>query len=301
MKKAGSIIVLFLFACICKIGVFEWIGNVFSWIITLQTSKPAISVVGDIFVRCASFYISFTTTGKIFNALGWFNSGVMAAVYFAVSTVVSFLLCYGVMLLEQYILYVIIAMVVFVAAMLFVPHSKKLLNRIYYARLSLLNPYHSKNPMYKMPFERFLRKASRVLPKFPEDVLNQWPYEDFRSFLNGYSKGIEYNRFLFSLEKWETKKILKVLDPESFYEKGVGMHIIDGTLKTPLIEYMQRHLTWPRPIIVLDTDNSERGEYKYLSPYHLLEGHLRLVYFRRLYDAGKALIPQHEVWVVRQK
>ena len=117
MKKAGSIIVLFLVAYICKIGIFEWIGNVFSWIITLQTSKPAISVVGDVFVRCSAFYISFSTTGKIFNAAGWFNSEVMASVYFAISTVVSFLLCYGVMLLEQYILYIIIVMLLMIIAM----------------------------------------------------------------------------------------------------------------------------------------------------------------------------------------
>ena len=41
----------------------------------------------------------------------------MASVYFAISTVVSFLLCYGVMLLEQYILYIIIVMLLMIIAM----------------------------------------------------------------------------------------------------------------------------------------------------------------------------------------
>lgn len=72
-------------------------------------------MAGEIFVKIAAWLISYTAVGLIFNALGWFNSDVMKFVYFVISTLVSFALCYVVMLLETYLLYIVIALGVLLA------------------------------------------------------------------------------------------------------------------------------------------------------------------------------------------
>jgi hypothetical protein len=63
-----------------------------------------VSNVGEIFVKIAAFVISYATVGMAFNAIGWFNSGVMKAVYFIISTLVSFALCWLVMIFESHLL-----------------------------------------------------------------------------------------------------------------------------------------------------------------------------------------------------
>ena len=66
----------------------------------------------------------------IFHALGWFDSDVMKFVYFIISTLVSFILCYIVMLLETYLLYIVIglgfllAIVIVLAIVLYIRHRK---------------------------------------------------------------------------------------------------------------------------------------------------------------------------------
>ncbi len=73
-------------------------------------TKSSVSVAGEIFVRVATWVISYSAVGLLFNALGSFNSNAMKTTYFVVSTLVSFALCYVVMLLETYLLYIIIAL-----------------------------------------------------------------------------------------------------------------------------------------------------------------------------------------------
>lgn len=107
-NKVIGIVSLFAFVFICTSGLFEGIMNFFIWLVTLNATQSAISKVGEIFVKSATFAISFTTVGIISKALNWFNGDLMSVGYFIVSTLVSFGLCYIVMLLETYLLYVAI-------------------------------------------------------------------------------------------------------------------------------------------------------------------------------------------------
>jgi hypothetical protein len=63
---------------------------------------------------------------------------------------------------------------------------------------------------------------------------------------------------------------------------------------------MNRHGTWPTPIILLDNRSGElkfpEGE-KLKKPYHLLEGHTRRSFLSVLQADGRAL-EEHEVFVV---
>ena len=107
-NKIIGVVSLILFVFICTSGLFEGIMNFFIWLVTLNATESTISKVGEILVKTATFAISFTTVGIISKALNWFNGDLMSVGYFIVSTLVSFVLCYIVMLLETYLLYVVI-------------------------------------------------------------------------------------------------------------------------------------------------------------------------------------------------
>ena len=105
MKKRllGLIASIVLLLLLCS-GIFADIINFFTWLLMLQYKTPEISIAGDIIVRVLTFAFSYTLVGLIFNSLGWFNSKVMSLVYFIVSTLLSFVLAYIVMLIEKHLL-----------------------------------------------------------------------------------------------------------------------------------------------------------------------------------------------------
>lgn len=102
----GLVAVIFLFTS----GLFEWCTNVFVWLITLNYSSPTISIFGQLFVKYATWIVTFTSVGIIFKSLNWFNSDAMKLVYFAISTIISFALSYVVMILENYAIYIAIGL-----------------------------------------------------------------------------------------------------------------------------------------------------------------------------------------------
>ena len=109
-SKIAGILALIIFVFFITSGLFEGIMNFFVWLVTLNATQSSISVAGEIFVKIASFVVSYTAVGILFNFIGWFNSDAMKLVYFIVSTLVSFALCYVVMLLETYLLYIAIGL-----------------------------------------------------------------------------------------------------------------------------------------------------------------------------------------------
>ena len=123
----GLVTVIFLFTS----GLFEWCTNVFVWLITLNYSSPTISVFGQLFVKYSTWIITFTTVGMIFKRLNWFDSDAMKLVYFVVSTIISFMLSYVVMILENYAVYIaiglglIILVLVLIITILYVKSKKK--------------------------------------------------------------------------------------------------------------------------------------------------------------------------------
>ena len=109
-SKIAGILALIIFVFFITSGLFEGIMNFFVWLVTLNATQSSISAAGEIFVKIASFVVSYTAVGILFNFIGWFNGDAMKLVYFIVSTLVSFALCYVVMLLETYLLYIAIGL-----------------------------------------------------------------------------------------------------------------------------------------------------------------------------------------------
>ena len=104
MKKTlSAIVVLVILIFICTSGLIEPITKVFVWLITLQFNSPDISVFGQLVAKYGTWIITYSLVGMLFNALGWFDSSAMKIVYFIISTIISFLLSWLIMVLEKYL------------------------------------------------------------------------------------------------------------------------------------------------------------------------------------------------------
>lgn len=109
-RQLWSLIGLIAFIFITTSGLFKWFTNVFTWLITLDLSSPTISIIGELFVKYTTWLITFALVGMLFRGLHWFNSPAMKIVYFIISTLISFVFSYVVMILENYLLYIVIAL-----------------------------------------------------------------------------------------------------------------------------------------------------------------------------------------------
>lgn len=96
--------------------------------------------------------------------------------------------------------------------------------------------------------------------------------------------------------KWNTSKIYDEIN--SYPDNRIfdlGYQINEREDKSWLQKYMLNHPTWPAPIIVFQNDQC----YNLGKPYHIMEGHLRLSYFREIYREEKdKLLEVHEIWLV---
>lgn len=111
MKKAiWSILSTIIIIWLLTSGAWEPIANFFVWLFTLSMTESDVSIAGEIFVKVATFGISYSLVGAIFNAIGWFDSDVMKVAYFIISTLISFALCYVVMIFETHLLLIAIIM-----------------------------------------------------------------------------------------------------------------------------------------------------------------------------------------------
>ena len=128
MKKALSgLITLIVIVFIFTSGLIEPLTKFFVWLVTLNMTQSSVSIAGEIFVKIAAFVISYATVGAIFNAIGWFNSGVMKLVYLIISTIVSFALCWLVMIFETHLLLIVIiagALLLLAIAVFIILHFK---------------------------------------------------------------------------------------------------------------------------------------------------------------------------------
>ena len=130
-SKIIGILLFLIMLCIAASGQLANIVNFFFLLVTLNFRKSSVSIAGDIFVRLATFLISYSAVGVLFNVLGWFNSKAMRAIYFIISTFISFVLCYIVMLFETYLLYFVIvfgvlfALVILTIIILYIKDKRK--------------------------------------------------------------------------------------------------------------------------------------------------------------------------------
>lgn len=102
--KIISLITLLALIFVCTSGLIEPITKVFVWLITLQYNSPDISIFGQLVAKYGTWLITYSVVGIIFKSLNWFDKDVMKIVYFILSTIISFVLSYVIMLFEKYML-----------------------------------------------------------------------------------------------------------------------------------------------------------------------------------------------------
>ena len=101
--KPTSLAALAILIFVCTSGLIEPITKVFVWLITLQYNSPDISIFGQLVAKYGTWLITYALVGLLFDWLGWFNSSAMKIVYFIASTIISFLLSWLIMVLENYL------------------------------------------------------------------------------------------------------------------------------------------------------------------------------------------------------
>lgn len=100
----GLIVLIFL----CTSGLIEPITKVFVWLITIDSNSPDISIFGQLVAKYGTWIITYSLVGVLFKALGWVNSTAMKILYFILSTIISFLLSWLIMIFENYLLVIAI-------------------------------------------------------------------------------------------------------------------------------------------------------------------------------------------------
>jgi len=148
--------------------------------------------------------------------------------------------------------------------------------------------------------EEYARRAQRLLPHFPEEVLSQWFYDHWPQ-IDDYA-WLEYPMLRFVKAIWSSNQVM-----ESGIERNSSILIDkknfeDGVVSDPIQRIagsFETAGTWPvSPIFLanLRGDQSFPNGYRCTSPYHLIEGHHRAAIFMVFFERG-ALVQTHQVWV----
>lgn len=109
-KQIQGIVLLILIIFLCTSGLLTKVSDFFVWLVTLHYSTSEVSAYGEIFVKIASFVISFGAVGMVFDLIGFHDKKLMSWSYYLISTLVSFALCYIVMLIETHLLAIAITL-----------------------------------------------------------------------------------------------------------------------------------------------------------------------------------------------
>lgn len=173
------------------------------------------------------------------------------------------------------------------------------------------NPYATGWPRVALP--EYLARVRRLLPNWPDEVLESWFYDNSGDILEPYGF-LDFSRFEFRRESWPLERLLGI---EATLDTWLWQHQREGTspcelfdfhhagsgmanVRNWLTHYMVEHGTWSTPIVLLDNLG---GVYRFphgeplKSPVHLLEGHRRITYLDCLRQRGLAA-PTHDVWLV---
>lgn len=134
-KQIQNVIILMVFIFFCTSGLFTKVTEFFVWLVTLHYSNSEISAIGEIFVKVASFLVSFGAVGVIFELIGFHDKKLMSWSYYLISTLLSFVLCYIVMIFEKnllvisIILGVLLALIIIFIINIEIKDKKKKLNK----------------------------------------------------------------------------------------------------------------------------------------------------------------------------
>ena len=130
MRKLRGLIFLVFIYITTSNGWIESImrifSDIFNWLFTLSMKQSSVSIAGEVFVKVSTFVISYSAVGSLFRTIGWFDRDIMKIAYFVISTIVSFVLCYIVMIFETHLLLIaIIAGVILIVVCILLPKFTK--------------------------------------------------------------------------------------------------------------------------------------------------------------------------------
>ena len=141
---------------------------------------------------------------------------------------------------------------------------------------------------------------SPLLPNFPAEILEQWPYENGGVLETWSWLGLQ--GLGFRLETFPMTTVLK--DVRHWSQSGMEMEAAkleesSSYREWGVIGYVKANGTWPRPPIALDNRKAriERPHMGDDSPFILIEGMHRLAALT-YFSAKSSVLPEHRLWVV---
>lgn len=165
---------------------------------------------------------------------------------------------------------------------------------------NLLKPIGN-NIQGKESFSSYKKRVSSFLPNIPTCILENWIYRHYEFVVMNYSF-LDINKMQFQRERWSKEKIFQeIYSYDESMVNDLGYQLYQRVDKTWLQKYMLENKTWPVPIIVIENKENKLEspvKGKLGSPYHLIEGHLRLNYFREMYrNENEEMSKHHFVWI----
>jgi hypothetical protein len=154
----------------------------------------------------------------------------------------------------------------------------------------------------KESFESYKGRVSSFVSNIPDCVLENWIYRHYSCVVSDYSF-LNFNKMQITKEKWSKEDIYHLIKSyDNSWINNLGYQLYKSNNKSWLQDYMLKNMNWPVPIIVLENKetsySNDRG-MKMGVPFHLLEGHLRLNYFREIYRTEKETLKDtHLIWKV---
>lgn len=150
------------------------------------------------------------------------------------------------------------------------------------------------------PFKLYKKRVGSLLPNMPECVLENWIHRNYSCVTIDYPF-LNFEKMQFTKEEWSKEDTYNnIKSYEESMINNLGYQIYDRVDKTWLQTYMLKHMTWNVPIIILENKENQYVNHENMSlgqPFHLLEGHLRLNYFRKIYSIEKENLKEtHEIW-----
>ena len=153
----------------------------------------------------------------------------------------------------------------------------------------------------KEPFDEYRDRVKELLPNWPDCPLENWLYRHYIDAVNRYS-WLRFDKIRFTLVSWNNDDIYNKVNSNIIDEidyLGTQIYTRTENMRSWLQIYFHTNGTWPAPIIIINNEIGYYDEVNFGKPYHLVEGHLRLGYFRNIYIKEKHLLKrQHPLWIV---
>jgi hypothetical protein len=168
----------------------------------------------------------------------------------------------------------------------------------------LLRPDRCDNLNEIEPFDEYYSRVHPILPNWPECAVKNWLHRHFNDAFRDYG-WLGFDQISFEqigITRDEVYSLIGTFKLKRVDGWGEKIYSCQGAMQSWLQKSMLDYGTWPVPIIVLENlfgKASPHGEIL-AQPLHLLEGHLRLGYFRNMYRREpERLSKTHLAWIVR--